>query len=135
VSGYNRYEKEVTMFAKFETHSEAKASGKPFVWFWIGDDEAFCEGSFEEVMANLLDNTTFMLYGEWVLSGHKYNFPHNEEVPEFYTPLSEEQAHFRALDFYAPYVQDDGESRTIAGELGISYEEYMGIDVRFDDDF
>ena len=123
------------MFAKFETHSEAKASGKPFVWFWIGDDEAFCEGSFEEVMANLPDDTTFMLYGEWTLDGHSYDFDYRGEVPEFYTPMNEREAHIRARDFYMPYKESDGESRTIAGELGISYEEYMGIEVRFDEDF
>jgi hypothetical protein len=122
------------MFVKFESIVEAKAAGT-FVWYWIGDEGFYCGGSFGEVMANLPEDTTFMLYGEWKLNGHSYDFDYSGEVPEFYSPMSEREAHIRARDFYAPYKESDGESRMIAGELGISFEEYRGIYVSFEEDF
>lgn len=96
----------------------------------------FAGGTFEEIVENLPPDTTFVLEGGWVLDGHKYGF-FNEfvEVPEFTTPITQNEAHIRTRDFYAPYKESDGESRTIAGELGISFEEYKGIYVSFEEDF
>jgi hypothetical protein len=123
------------MIRKFENLADALAFGGPFVSYWIGDDQFFCAGTFDDVVSTLPHETTFVLYGEWVLFGNKYHFDFNDEVPEFCTPVTQERAHYRAKDFYAPFVETEWESRTIAGEMGLVYEEYMGIDVRFDDDF
>lgn len=123
---------EVIMFVKFRGPKEAYNAVKSFARYWIGDDQLFCGGTFEEIVENIPPDTTFVLEGDWVLDGHKYFFNESEEIPEFHTPITQNEAHIRARDFYAPYKESDGESRMIAGELGISFEEYRGIYVSFE---
>jgi hypothetical protein len=130
---------EAIMFRKFDTLSEVVAhSPDSYAQYFEGTSSKFCSGNFLEISNGLPAGTVFMLHGEFLINGVKRGRRDLEHL-EIEAPLNEKDVHdiIEYVNNYGTSGIFEYEDREAAREMGLTYEEYTGIEVvtDFDDDF
>jgi hypothetical protein len=129
---------EVMMFRKFDTLAEVVAhSPQSYAQYFEGTETKYCVGNFLEITNGLPSGTIFMLNGEFMINGVKRGRSDLEHF-EIEAPLNEKDLH-DIIEYVKNYPNEykEYEDREAAREMGLTYEEYKGIEVvtDFDDDF
>ncbi len=126
------------MFRKFDTLAEVVAhSPESYAQYFEGTSSKFCSGNFLEITNGLPAGTIFMLHGEFMINGVKRGRSDLEHF-EVEAPLNEKDLH-DIIEYVKNYPNEykEYEDREAARKMGLTYEEYKGIEVvtDFDDDF
>lgn len=126
------------MFRKFDTLAEVVAhSPQSYAQYFEGTSSKFCSGNFLEISNGLPAGTIFMLHGEFIINGVKRGRRDLEHL-EIEAPLNEKDVH-DIIEYVNNYPGEykEYEDRETAREMGLTYEEFKGIEVvtDFDDDF
>ena len=126
------------MFRKFDTLAEVVAhSPQSYAEYFEGTSSKFCSGNFLEITNGLPARTVFMLHGEFIINGVKRGRRDLEHL-EIEAPLNEKDVH-DIIEYVNNYPGEykEYEDRETAREMGLTHEEFKGIEVvtDFDDDF
>jgi len=119
------------MFRKFDTLAEVVAhSPGSYAEYFEGTSSKFCSGNFLEITNGLPAGTVFMLHGEFIINGIKRGRRDLEHL-EIEAPLNEKDVHdiIEYVNNYGTSAIFEHEDREAAREMGLTYEEYKGIEV------